>query len=250
MKKIVIIPSLLGAMAIGGVLAFSSDIIGSAEDSIISMAEAEQKALGVVNGKVVDIEKEKQGTKIYYDVEIETKDAEYDLKIDAITGDIVKKTKGPLMQNTIQKNELTNNPNNSKEAQNINNVNTPAVSVNNQSNTNVPKENSNNNTNNNQKEVRQVKEAVTSPAPTNSANPSGIISRDEAKQIALSAVDGKVYDIEFELEYVGSKVYYEIDIDTTEAEYDVIIDGQTGSIVRKSKEFHDHDWDDDFFFNN
>lgn len=94
MKKIVVVPALLGAMAIGGILTLSTDLIGSADNSdIITMAEAEKKALEAVKGKVVEIEKEKEGTKIYYEVEIETKDAEYELKIDALTGDVLKNKK-------------------------------------------------------------------------------------------------------------------------------------------------------------
>lgn len=101
MKKIVIVSVLLGAMGIGGAIALSSNLIGSADDSdIISMAEAEKKALEAVNGKIVEIEKEKEGTKIFYEIEVETKDAEYELKIDALSGEIVKKTKGPLTANT------------------------------------------------------------------------------------------------------------------------------------------------------
>ena len=100
-----IISTLLCAMVLGGVLALSSNLIGSADDAkLITMAEAEQLALSEVNGKVVEIEKEKQGTKVYYEIEVETNDAEYDIKIDAITGEIVKKTKGQLLVNGVVQN--------------------------------------------------------------------------------------------------------------------------------------------------
>lgn len=83
MKKVIVIPALLGAMGIGGALALSSNLVGSADSSasdsnILSVAEVKKKALETVNGKIV---------------EIETKDAEYELKIDALTGDVLKNKK-------------------------------------------------------------------------------------------------------------------------------------------------------------
>ena len=98
MKKVIVIPALLGAMGIGGALALSSNLVGSADSSasdsnILSVAEVKKKALETVNGKIVEIEKEKEGSRTYYEVEIETKDAEYELKIDALTGDVLKNKK-------------------------------------------------------------------------------------------------------------------------------------------------------------
>lgn len=264
MKKIVVVPALLGAMAIGGILTLSTDLIGSADNSdIITMAEAEKKALEAVKGKVVEIEKEKEGTKIYYEVEIETKDAEYELKIDALTGEIVRKAKGQLVPNTITKDSSKENQSNQKEVVNTSN-NVQQVSVNHHANANsqketvksepitsTQKESTNVQRNDVQKEVRSQQSStpqVKAPVPANTSNNTGMISRDEAKRIALSTVQGKVLEFEIEREKEASRLYYEVEIETRDAEYDIKIDALTGVIVKNTKEFDDDDddWDDDW----
>lgn len=97
MKKIILVPALLGIMSIGGVIAVSGDnLVGSADSSKeLTKNEIEKKALAEVevDGKITEIELEKEGAALLYEVEIVTADAEHDLKFNALTGELLKKTK-------------------------------------------------------------------------------------------------------------------------------------------------------------
>lgn len=101
MKKIVLIPALIGVMGIGGMIAIAGeDLIGSADDSKRLTAEQiEKKALEEVNGKIAKLELETEGTKSFYEIEVITNGAEYDLKFDALSGELLKKVKDPLTDN-------------------------------------------------------------------------------------------------------------------------------------------------------
>ncbi|RUL49344.1 PepSY domain-containing protein [Lysinibacillus antri] len=99
MKKIILVPALLGVMGLGGVIAVAGgNIVGSANQAnVLTKVEIEKKALDVVQGKITELEFENEGTKSYYEVEIVTSDAEYDLKLDAFTGDLLRKKKEPII---------------------------------------------------------------------------------------------------------------------------------------------------------
>ncbi|MCM3389416.1 PepSY domain-containing protein [Ureibacillus chungkukjangi] len=98
MKKIILVPALLGIMSIGGVIAVSGDnLVGSANSSKeLTKNEIEKKALAEVDGKITEIELEKEGAALLYEVEIVTADAEHDLKFNALTGELLKKTKDDI----------------------------------------------------------------------------------------------------------------------------------------------------------
>lgn len=115
MRKVILVPALLGVMGIGGVIAVAGgNIVGSADSpKKLSASEIEKKALAEVNGTITDFEFEREGTRSYYEVEIITSNAEYDLKFDAFTGELLKKRKERLEKDDIikasYKQVLTNN---------------------------------------------------------------------------------------------------------------------------------------------
>ncbi|WP_052130013.1 PepSY domain-containing protein [Ureibacillus sinduriensis] len=95
MKKIILVPALLGVMAIGGIIAVSGgNLVGSADTSkVLTKNEIKKIALAEVKGDITEIDFDIEGTRKVYEVEIVTADAEYDLKYDALTGKLLKKTK-------------------------------------------------------------------------------------------------------------------------------------------------------------
>ncbi|RTQ93641.1 PepSY domain-containing protein [Lysinibacillus telephonicus] len=105
MRKVILVPALLGVMGIGGIIAVAGgNIVGSADSpKKLSASEIEKKALAEVNGTITDFEFEREGTRSYYEVEIITSDAEYDLKFDAFTGELLKKRKERLEKDDIIK---------------------------------------------------------------------------------------------------------------------------------------------------
>ncbi|MFJ7737319.1 PepSY domain-containing protein [Lysinibacillus sp. NPDC097287] len=97
MKKIILIPALVGVLGIGAVIGSTSLLSGNAqENKVLTMQEIEKKALAIVNGTVTDIEFDKERTGDVYEVEIITATEEHDLKFDAYTGKLLSQKKEAL----------------------------------------------------------------------------------------------------------------------------------------------------------
>ena len=97
MKKIIIIPALVGVLGIGIVASSTTLLTGSAkEQKLLTMQEIEKKALAIVKGTVTDIEFDREYTGDVYEVEIITATEEHDLKFDAYTGKLLKQKKEAL----------------------------------------------------------------------------------------------------------------------------------------------------------
>ncbi|MEK9199739.1 PepSY domain-containing protein [Ureibacillus sp. FSL E2-3493] len=126
MKKVILVPVLLGVMGIGGIIAVTGgNITGSANAEKLTTSEVEKKALAEVKGTIRDIEFETGVTRSYYEVEVITDDAEYDLKLDAFSGELLKKTKERLdyddtIQNTQTNTNTNTNTTNSAKNSNVN----------------------------------------------------------------------------------------------------------------------------------
>jgi len=127
MKKIILVPALLGVMGIGGLIAVAGNntFEAAAETGVngnkvvegtnkisesggtnvqvsnattgqnrLSADEIEKKALELVTGDdaiITDLEYDDEGKWGYYEVDIVTREAEYELKLDAITGELLHK---------------------------------------------------------------------------------------------------------------------------------------------------------------
>lgn len=62
----------------------------TAEKHLLTMEEAKEIALSEQDGVVEDIELETKNGYVYYEVEIENPDAEYDIYVEAYTGELLK----------------------------------------------------------------------------------------------------------------------------------------------------------------
>lgn len=97
MRKIILIPALVGVLGIGAVIGSTSLLSGKAQEgNVLTMQEIEKKALAVVNGTVTNIEFDKEYTGDVYEVEIKTETEEHDLTFDASTGELLKQKKEAL----------------------------------------------------------------------------------------------------------------------------------------------------------
>ena len=97
MRKIILIPALVGVLGIGAVIGSTSLLSGKAEESkVLTMQEVEQKALEIVNGTVTNVEFDKEYTGDVYEVEIKTETEEHDLTFDAYTGELLRQKKEAL----------------------------------------------------------------------------------------------------------------------------------------------------------
>ena len=96
MKKKLLIGTLGAALVFGGALAVSAtnnDDVSKTnktkvEKTFLSTDEVEKIALQKVNGVVEEIELERESGKVVYEVDIEKDDIDYDLHIDAYSGEI------------------------------------------------------------------------------------------------------------------------------------------------------------------
>jgi len=94
MKKMILIPALVGVLGVGAVIGSTTLLTGDAEEKkVLTMQEIEKKALAVVNGTVADIEFDQNRNRSIYEVEVQTEREEYDLKFDAFTGKLLKQKK-------------------------------------------------------------------------------------------------------------------------------------------------------------
>ena len=170
MRKVILVPVLLGVMGVGGALALTGNLTGLAvDDKLLSFEEVEKKALAEVNGTIQEIEFDKEFTKPVYEIEIVTDDSEYDLKYDAVTGKLLKK-----------KHETRDDYDDDIQAK--------------------------------------------QPAEQNA------ISEQQAIEIALKEVNGHVSVIKLE------NSVYELEIKDGLFEYEIVIDSNTGSILKIEKE--------------
>lgn len=86
MNKWYAIPVVAGALVIGGV-AFA---VNAEKGETISTEEAKTKALEAIPGQVKEIELERKQTGDVYEIEVESNGTEYELDLDAVTGEVKK----------------------------------------------------------------------------------------------------------------------------------------------------------------
>ncbi|MEH7523961.1 PepSY domain-containing protein [Bacillus sp. JJ1503] len=96
MKKKFMIGAISAAVILGGAVAagaakneFPNAELQNTNQKMITHEEAIKIALTKAEGHVESIELEKESGKRYFEVEIENKDKEFEIRIDAITGDVL-----------------------------------------------------------------------------------------------------------------------------------------------------------------
>lgn len=110
MKKWIAIPALAGAVVLGGVAMVANADKGDAKsEGFLTVEEVETKATEMVGGQVTEIDYEKSKGK--YEVEVKNEGTEYELDIDATTGDIIHKEQ----ENSLAVVKKDGNKNKSKE---------------------------------------------------------------------------------------------------------------------------------------
>lgn len=105
MKKLILVPA-AGLLLFGGI-AFANSNEGTQQDTQqqtavvetaavnsekekIGFGKAEQIARDIIDGQMTDIELERDNGKQYYDIEMYANGYEYDIEVEAITGEVLK----------------------------------------------------------------------------------------------------------------------------------------------------------------
>ena len=123
MKKKMVIGTLSAALVFGGAFAVgaSNNDDGGKVDAkanntkiFLSIDEVKKIALQEVNGVVEDIELEKEANKAVYEVDIEKNDIDYDLYIDAYSGEIYSVDRDDHNDDDFDDDNLSNSNQNSK----------------------------------------------------------------------------------------------------------------------------------------
>ena len=94
MKKWMIIPALAGVLVIGGAMAGNTGhSLAATPKGLLTIEEAEAIAVKSVDGKVTQIELDREKSGDVYEVEVKSGGVEYDLDIDAKTGKVLRTDK-------------------------------------------------------------------------------------------------------------------------------------------------------------
>ncbi|GKW45059.1 PepSY domain-containing protein [Planococcus sp. NCCP-2050] len=110
MKKFIYIPVTVGVLAFGGVVLANTQNSetpavnsttnqaengtgNSAQENFLSFDEVSSKALGIANGTITDIELDQNARTPHYEVDVWYDGYDYDLKFDAVTGEVMEQKK-------------------------------------------------------------------------------------------------------------------------------------------------------------
>lgn len=161
MKKTIITLAITGSLAITGVVAVAAQ--NSSKKDILSSQEISKKALSYVKGEVYQVELDHEKSGPVYEVDVKDTKAQYELKLDAKTGELLKKSTEYNATKTVE---------------------------------------------------------------------NKMIDLEEAKKIALKAVDGEITAARLDDE----DNVYEVEVRSGEYDYEFEIDTTTGDIIKKQKE--------------
>ncbi|WP_163580674.1 PepSY domain-containing protein [Gracilibacillus saliphilus] len=208
MKKKLLYP-LIVVIIIGGVFAIYN-FTSSPADAYLSEEEAKEKISKQYSGEIAEIELEEENNQKIYKVKIKGTDRDYELKIDAETGEVLLlNEKAVTESDNSTRNEDTAVDDNTEQEDNSGTDN---------------KEDRNDSSN---EETKQQSNNT-------------LISAEEARGIALDQYPGAEIT-DFEQDEDDGRYLYEIELITDKEEIDLEIDAYTGSIISISKDELDED---------
>jgi uncharacterized membrane protein YkoI len=197
----VLIGSAIGASAVKSISASGTDLIGR--------EKAKAAALQVVDGKIEDIDLEREGGRVYYDVEIETKDrVDYDVWIDAHSGAVLHSRIDDDDDDRLAATAA------------------PAATA-------KPAETNNS----------KATAAPSSSAAASTVTGGSSISADQAGKIAAADTGGKVVKVEKDRD--DGSLVYEVKLSVTGGKAEVEVDASTGKITEIDNDRYDDNDDDD-----
>lgn len=198
-KLIVTIGAIIGVVIIGfGVYQTNA----SQSSPKLSSEDIQQIVKDQYPGTITEIELEKKFNNYVYEVEIEEDGKEYELKLDADTGEILK-----LEERFIEKEQMALGPNNKEVDQ--------------------QDENANDKTENKAEDKKESKQN------TKKSDHQNMIDAKEAIKIALNEFSGTVKEVELDKE--DGRLIYEIEIVSGNNEAEIEIDVYTKEFVKNKR---------------
>src|SRR5690625_2449825 len=200
-KKSFIISGVLVAVIALGIGMYTSN--ASQVEPTLNHDEVKSLITSQYPGKITELELEKDNNKAVYEIEIVNDDMEYELKVDANSGQILK-----LKEKQIAGNDSKNDSqSNESEKITLNEKN---------------EENENKDANNG----AQTKVESQEPKNEKQENKLAVLDPSQAIEIALAEFPGVVEDVELDEE--DGRLIYEIEIENGDEEAEFEIDAMTG----------------------
>lgn len=203
----------IGALMLAGIIGLGIAQTSAVEaEPELSKSDIKKKVSDQYPGTITELELSKDSGKAAYEVEMETKNKEYELKVDGNTGEVLQldeKQHDPSgSQGTVEE---------SKSEPKDDSVEIKETQSNNQKDDSETKASaSNSSEKKGEKGNKGTKEKA-------------IISYDEAKNIALGEFSGQLDDIE--LDEDDGQLRYEVEIEKGESDAEIVIDAYTGDIL-------------------
>lgn len=204
----------------------TGSVIAAQTSGIISKSKAKEAALKQVNGVVEEIDLERERGKLVYEIEIERsgKDDDATVIIDAKTGETL----------AVYDDDDDNMPRAGREA-----VSSAAASA---SSANGGGSQGSSGAAGSKSANSQSVSAKPANGTSTAASSNAILTKEQAKKIALDTVKGTI--IELDLDRDDGVTKYEVEIKTTEGKVELDIDAYSGKVLSQKLD-RDDDWDDD-----
>lgn len=247
MKKKLLVPVMAGILGTTVILGATPS---NAADTL-TFEEIKAKALAEVNGTVVDFDYEVKGTKSYFEIDIVASSKKYELKYDAVTGNLLKKEVERLKSKDVKKYKATTiTPaftTDEIEAKALAEVGSGTV-------TSIEYEAKGSKSYyevdvltatakyelkynavtgellKSQSKQLKVKQTTTTTT-TDSATIQTPLSVEAIKQKALEIVNGTITEVDYERK--GAQGYYEVEVVTNTAKYELKFNAVTGELLKK-----------------
>ncbi|MCJ0930396.1 PepSY domain-containing protein [Virgibacillus halodenitrificans] len=209
-SKIAVVAGALTGAAFLGLGIYHSD--ASQTEPKISTDDIKTMVADQYPGTITDIELEKNFDKIFYEVEVENENREYDLKLDANTGEVLKIREKDTSDKESVSEKKTEASDGDKEKQESTKEQQHAQE-------NKQAHDSKEQKNDDKQPVEKGKNKQSN----------GLIGMKKAEKIALDAFAGTI--VSMELDEDDDRMIYEIEIENGEDEADVDIDAYTGEVL-------------------
>lgn len=217
-------------LAIGGVAAVSVLVFGiyysnaSQVATTMTAEEISKKVTSQYPGEITEIEKETEFNRAVYEVELTSEKAEYDLKLDGSTGEVLEIEEKPVKKSPEvaekEKEDVKPKP---KEDESSTDSDDLVIKE------KEGKEDTQDKSSESHKKDKDNKKQKSQSEKKDQSSKRAVISVDEAINIALKEFPGEVDDVDLERE--DGRLIYEIEIERGDKEAEFEIDAYTGEII-------------------
>lgn len=225
-KKLLIVVGAFVLVIASGVGIYQTN--ASNQSPKLSIDDVKNQVIAQYPGEITEIELDREHNREIYEIELVYEGMEYEFKIDANTGEVIKlKEKSLHVQNEKKTNEKKENREKLDVIENDQGKQMDQSATNKNDNQDQKNQSKNSTTTNDKQEQQQKGQDKKTTSKNN--HEKTVISMEKAIQIALSEFPGKVH--EAELDRDDGRLIYEIEIKGNGEEADFDIDAYTGEII-------------------